>query len=107
MKKTRFDIESLTEEDLIQLNERIINRLKELRDQNRLQQISQFKIGDIVSFPHDGQKEEGIITRINQKSVSIITATYTKWVLSPGFLIKEQKPSEKIRVVQLKLFPKR
>ena len=107
MKKTSINLGSLSEEELIKLNEQIIKRLKELRDQNRFQQISQFKMGDIVSFPRDGQKEEGLIIRINQKTVSVMTVTYAKWILSPGLLIKEQKPSEKIRVLQSKLFPKR
>jgi hypothetical protein len=73
-----LDLESLTEEDLINLQGQVIKRLKDLKNQSRLEQISQFKKGDIVRFVQEGQKEEGLIIRINSKTISVITGNYKK-----------------------------
>lgn len=102
-----LDLESLTEEDLINLQGQVIKKLNDLKNQKRLQKISQFKRGDTVSFIEEGQKEEGLIIRINQETVSVITANYKKWRVLPNFLTKEQRPGKEIRTLQLKLFAKR
>jgi len=102
-----FDLESLNEEDLINLQAQVIKRLNDLTNQSRLQKISQFKRGDIVSFIVEAQKEEGLIIRINQEIVSVITANYKKGRILLSFLTKEQRPGKKIRTLQLKFFAKR
>jgi hypothetical protein len=105
--KNAIDLEPFTEEDLIKLNEQIIERLIALKNQSKQEQIFQFKVGDIVSFLNAGQKEEGVIIRVNQKTVSVMTVGHAKLVLFPELLIKEKRASEKIRAIHSKLFSKR
>lgn len=45
-----------------------------------------FNIGDLVSFEADGLKINGIITRFNKKTVSIVTTAGSRWNVYPGIL---------------------
>lgn len=65
-------LESLNEEGFLELHDQVIKKINDLRSQNRLHQISQFKMRDIVNFPDEGKKQEGVIIRINQKTVFCI-----------------------------------
>ncbi len=67
--KGALHLKSLTEEDLLALHDQVIKKINDLKSQNRLHQISQFKMRDIVNFPNEGQKQEGVIIRINQNGI--------------------------------------
>ena len=103
----KMDLESLKEEELIKLNEQIIKRLKELEAHRSEPLASQFKIGELVSFQQGEGREEAVIIRVNEKTVSVMTANYVKLVIFPELLIKTKSSTEKIRLLQSKLFPKR
>jgi len=82
-----IDIESLTEAELIELNHRIVERLKLLRQIKDHQRMMDFKIGQQVWFTSsDGRQVTGILTRYNKKTVTIVTADGHRWNVSPGFL---------------------
>lgn len=100
-----INLENLSEEELLVLNEQVVAKIKELRNQKNTQQISQFKLGDMISFAYKGKKVQGIIFRINQKSISILTASNERLSLSPGLVMKEKRPNEKIKTLQALLFP--
>lgn len=46
------------------------------------------KIGDCVGFNKDGEEVSGLITRLNFKTVSIITKDHRRWRVSYGCLYK-------------------
>ena len=47
----------------------------------------QFKIGDRVTFqPNPWETVEGILTRYNKKTVTVIDDSGRQWNVSPGFL---------------------
>jgi len=50
----RIDIDALTEAELIDLNNRIVERLRFLSQMRAHGQMLQFKIGDRVSFQPEG-----------------------------------------------------
>ena len=69
-----IDIDKLTEEELIDLNNRIVARLRFLNQMRAHSQMLDFRIGDRVTFQPDGRPQlSGIITRYNRKTVTVIT----------------------------------
>jgi len=85
----KIDIDQLTEAELIDLNHRIVERLRFLDQMRAHVEMLDFKIGDRVSFQSPGQGPlEGMLTRYNKKTVSVITDTGQKWNVSPTLLSK-------------------
>lgn len=82
-----IDIDSLSEAELIDLNHRIVARLRALRDMRAHVGMLEFRIGDRVTFQPPGrQMLGGILTRYNRKTVTIITDDGTQWNVGPSFL---------------------
>ncbi len=82
------DIDKLTEPELVDLNRRIVERLR------FLQQMLAFKIGDRVAFQADARGTvEGMLTRYNRKSVTVITDDGHQWNVSPALLSRAAVPS--------------
>jgi hypothetical protein len=56
-----------TEDELIELNRRIVERLQLLRSARSLAQLAQFSVGMVVEFDtDDGRTISGTIARVNQ-----------------------------------------
>lgn len=88
------EIPKLNEHQLRLLNQRIVERLKLMTKAKALNALSKFNLGDVVSFDHYDETIKGRITRINQKTVSVITEDDRhKWNVSPNFLTKEDHVS--------------
>jgi hypothetical protein len=84
-----IDIDKFNEADLVALHNRIVARLKFLRDMRAHAHMLDFNIGEKVSFQPDGQPElKGIITRYNRKTVTVITDNGQQWNVAPIFLRK-------------------
>jgi hypothetical protein len=85
----KIDIDGLTEEDLIELNQKVVARLRFLREMRSHVQMLDFRIGERVRFTPEGRPEVfGFITRYNKKSVTIIADNGGHWRVHPGFLTK-------------------
>ena len=83
----RIDIDGLTEAELVDLNHRVVERLKFLRHMRAHSQMLEFSIGDRVSFQPNGRPSlVGILTRYNKNTVTIITETGEHWNVAPGLL---------------------
>ena len=68
-----FPLDDLTESELIDLNHRIVERLRYLQQLRAHQAMLDFRIGDRVTFNPDGRGEvTGMLTRINRKTVTLI-----------------------------------
>jgi hypothetical protein len=86
----KIDIDKLSEAELIDLNHRIVERLRFLSQMRRHSQMLDFKIGERVTFHPDGHPILfGIVTRYNRKTVTVITDTGQHWNVAPGLLGKE------------------
>jgi hypothetical protein len=82
-----IDIDKLTEAELVDLNTRIVERLRFLAQARAHGRMLQFKIGDRVSFEPEGRGVVfGILTRYNKKSVTVISETGERWNVAPQFL---------------------
>ena len=89
-----IDIDQLTEPELVDLNRRTVERLRLLQQMRAHQQMLAFKIGDRVAFRADGRGTvEGMVTRYNRKSVTVITDDGHQWNVSPALLSRAAVPS--------------
>lgn len=83
----RINIDGLTEAELIDLNHRIVERLKFLNHMRAHAQMLEFRIGDRVSFQPEGRPMQvGMLTRYNKKTVTVITEGGEHWNVPPGLL---------------------
>ena len=47
-----------------------------------------FHIMDRVAFHHNGKHYEGLVTRLNKKTITVILDSGERWGVSPGNLTK-------------------
>jgi len=88
-----IDIGKLTEAELIDLNNRIVERLKFLELKRAHARMLEFRIGDRVTFEPEGRSSvEGMLTRYNKKTVTVVTEDGQRWNVSPGLLSKTEAP---------------
>ena len=92
-----FDIDSLSEAELIELNHKVVARLRFLNQMRSHSAMLDFRIGERVKFNPDGQPElVGILTRYNKKTVTVVTDTGQHWNVSPSLLTKvESAPARR------------
>ena len=91
----RIDIDSLSEAELIDLNNRIVERLRFMRQARAHVTMLKFRIGERVSFEPDGcSRLIGIVTRYNKKSVTVVTTDGQRWNVGPGLLRAEPVADE-------------
>jgi hypothetical protein len=85
----KIDIDRLSEKELIELNHRIVERLKFLESARRHEEMMDFSIGERVSFSPDGLEEQfGVLAKYNRKTVTVITEKGERWNVSPFLLSK-------------------
>jgi len=83
----KIDIDKLTEAELIDLNNRVVERLRFLNEVRAHGEMLQFKIGDRVSFQPEGHPVVvGMLTRYNRKTVTVITDSGQSWNVAPRLL---------------------
>jgi hypothetical protein len=88
-----IDIDQLTEPELIDLNHRIVERLRLMQQVRAHRAMLAFHIGDRVSFATDStQTVEGTLVRYNRKTVTVIADDGRRWSVSPG-LLRNAAPS--------------
>ena len=103
----KIDIDELSEAELIDLNHRIVERLRFLSQMRAHSQMLDFKIGERVTFHPDGYPLlVGIVARYNRKSVTVITDAGQRWNVAPG-LLRSASPADDVdtkntKVVRLK-----
>lgn len=87
-----IEIEHLTEDELIALNGRIVERLKFLESMRTHNEMMQFSVGEEVSFEPPGRgRQVGTLVKYNKKTVTVITESGQKWNVSPNLLSKVKK----------------
>ncbi len=93
----KIDITALSEDELIDFHRRITERLRFLSQTRAHHKMLEFEAGDRVSFkPDDRPALNGVLTKYNKKTVTIITDNGEHWNVAPGLLTlaKEAKASE-------------
>jgi len=91
-----IDIDRLTESELIDLNHRIVARLRIFAQLRAHTSMLEFKVGERVSFEaEDGRRITGMLVRYNKKTVSLVTDDGHRWNVSPALLTRVVRSSSK------------
>ena len=86
-----IDIDRLTETELVELNHKIVERLRFLAQMRAHSSMMKFNIGNRVSFqPPDRPLVTGVLARFNRKSVTVITDDGYRWKVAPSLLRKAE-----------------
>jgi hypothetical protein len=99
-----IDLTNFSEEELIQLNRRIVERLRSLHQGRCYKDLAQFKLGDAVCFtPEHGHVVVGTVVRLNQKTATVAARDGRQWRVSPSFLsrITEQVQDDKRELAEI------
>ena len=84
-----INIDDLSYDQLIDLNNRVVARLKFLDQMHAHSAMLDFSIGEQVSFQPPGHPVlTGIIAKYNQKTVTVIASTGQPWKVAPSLLSK-------------------
>jgi len=90
----KIDIDSLSEKELVELNHKIVARLRFLSQMRSHAEMLDFRIAEKVRFRPAGHPELiGTVTRYNKKTVTVITDDGQHWNVSPSFLTKVDSKS--------------
>ena len=85
----KINIEELTEEELVELNHKIVQRLRFLESMHSHAEMLKFSIGDRVLFDPPGRGHQiGTLVKYNKKSVTIITEAGQHWNVAPHHISK-------------------
>lgn len=94
------DIDRLNEDEIVHLNNRVVERLRFIRQARAHHAMLQFRIGELVWFDPDGRgRVEGVIARYNKKSMSVLTPDGQQSRVAPGFLRKIERQSSEQRAM--------
>jgi hypothetical protein len=97
------DIDKLTEAELIDLNHRVVERLRFLRQMRAHAQMLEFRIGDRVTFDSSDQGSvTGTLTRYNKKTVTIIADNGQRWNVSPGLISQLDETAHDVILTDMK-----
>jgi hypothetical protein len=101
-----LDVTKLSEDELTELNRRIVERLQLLRSARNLVQLGQFSVGMVVEFDTgDGRTISGTIARLNQRTATVVT-TSGRWRVSPS-LLRTAVPHAKTHEARIVALPRR
>jgi hypothetical protein len=80
-----IDLTSYTEADLIELNRRVVERIRALRQERCASAMTEFGVGDRVSFqPECGHEVVGTVIRLNRRTVTVVATDGHHWRVAPG-----------------------
>ncbi|MFT5115983.1 MAG: hypothetical protein ACI8P9_005342 [Parasphingorhabdus sp.] len=92
----KIDIDKLSEEELLDLNHRVVERLKFLESYHTHKEMMGFSPGDKVSFEPPGRaRMVGILVKFNKKTVTVMTESGQKWNVSPHLLSQVKTVEQK------------
>lgn len=84
-----IDLTRYTESELVELNHRVVERIRVLRQGRWRGSMAEFRVGDRVSFhPDCGHEVIGTIVRLNRKSVTVVSTDGAQWRVAPMFIKK-------------------
>lgn len=92
-----IDIDQLSEAELIDLNHRIVARLRFLQQMRTHVSMLEFRIGERVRFHPQGRSPvTGMITRYNKKTVSVVTDAGQHWNVAPQLLERAESEAHTV-----------
>jgi hypothetical protein len=102
-----FDITKLSEDELLELNRRVVERLQFIRSAKNLTQLARFSVGMTVEFStDDGRTLSGTVARLNQKTATVVSAA-GRWRVSPSLLRPASGAQESAAASRIVPMPRR
>lgn len=97
-KDIRQLVDCLNEDELHSLYRAVGDRLRLFHRTKALFAMRDFQILDKVYFIHHGERKEGTVTRLNQRTISVVFKDGAHWNVSPELLrkIEENKPLDEL-----------
>ena len=91
-----IDIDGLSFEQLLELNQRVVARLKIAHSMQAHVEMMAFNIGARVSFEAQNGRLLGTLVKYNRKTVTVVTDTGQRWNISPPLLspVKDANPAQ-------------
>lgn len=87
MAPVSIDLTRLSEDERLDLNRPIIERLRLMRSARQLVELARFTVGMRVEFTtDDGRILQGEITRLNRKTATVCCNPSGHWRVSPSLL---------------------
>ena len=80
------DIDGLSLEELMQLNQRVVERIKMLQAMQAHVDMMAFNLGTKVSFDTDEGRVIGTLVKYNRKTVNVLTDDGRHYRVTPGLL---------------------
>lgn len=75
-------------DDLRQINEWLMLHFRSLKGVKMAVEGAKFRSGDRVTFFAKGRNHSGVVQRVNQKTVTLVTDKMVTWRVSPTLLKK-------------------
>ena len=88
------DLDALSYEELVDLNHKVVERLKMLEAMQAHVSMMRFNLGQRVSFDSHYGRQVGTVVKYNRKTVTVLGEDARQWRVSPGLLspIKDVSP---------------
>ena len=101
-----IDLTELSYDELLDLHDQIIERLKLLDKMDAYQSMHRFNLGQRVCFEssHHGP-QVGTLVKFNQKTVAVHTDDGRRWKVSPQMLspvVEESEAGQKGKVIKIR-----
>ena len=81
-----IDIDGLSFEELLELNQRVVARLKMLESMQAHIEMMALHICQRVSFEHRGGRILATLVKYNRKTATVVTDNGQRWNISPHLL---------------------
>lgn len=83
----KIDIDRLSEAELVDLNHRIVERLRMLDQLRAHGQMLEFSIGDHIAFTPQGRPPVmGVLVKYNRRTVTVVGEDGQRWNVAPVLL---------------------
>lgn len=93
--KPAIDLDSFSEAELLDLNRKIAERVRHLRQAKTHRRMLDFRVGERVAF-----HPEGVLIRFNQKTVTVITDDGERWNVSPQVLQHVRQDADALQKIE-------
>jgi hypothetical protein len=102
------DLDALTYDELIDLNHRIVERLKYWDSVNAFTKMMDYELGAKVSFESNAGRQTGTVVKFNKKTITVITDNGRRWNVSPHLLslIEEKSRAVIVDVSEPEIIPR-
>ena len=95
-----IDLESLSYDELVLLNDQIVDRLNYLDTLHSMEAMASLQIGTRVSFESQKGRQTGRVVKLNMKTVRVVTDDGRNWKV-PAYLVTKVVESDNTNLIKI------